>query len=738
MVCVTAALAGLWLAVRHGPGAMAIYEGTGLLLAAIMILAVVRRKPPTAWAWVLLASAVALSAFGDLVYDLAEAAGDRGATSTLSNLLYLAGYPALILGALGLMRSAQRRRDATVLIDGTVYALAGWLAIWVLLVNPSLHTSQLSVLDWLPTVAYPPLDIVVLVVLFRVGQGGARWLTSWRLLVAAFTLMLIADTLYAALVMPDSGAADAALSVAYLFTYGLLAAAAVHPDMAELGSTAGHRWGGGSQWPRVAGLGLAAAVPALLLVVSPNDVLHVPLVTAIVGLVLVAGAVTRALLVLRRQREAERVLELQATHDPLTGLASRAALLDHLESTAARCRRQGRECAVLFCDLDQFKVINDTHGHGVGDELLVAVAARLRDAIAPDDTIGRLGGDEFVVITTSRKSSDGGHWDPAVPIRDAMRTPFVLAGAELHVTMSIGVVRQVQDSKVVPEAIISDADIAMYRAKDNGRDRVEQFVPIMYERMHERSSIEAALRVALTDEQFFLVFQPVVSLSDGSTIAEEALLRWDRPGVGVVMPNGFIGIAEASGLIADLGAWALRHSARHVRNLGFPVAVNVSARQLRDPEMAESAIAIVLSEGLSPARVVLEITETHVLEATETVRRNLALLRAAGFTFAIDDFGLGYSNIGALKKLDVATLKIDQSFVAGIDTGSGDETLIAAMITMAHALDMSVIAEGVEEPHQLETLRALGCDAAQGYLLGRPARAPELVPVEAPRRLPLS
>jgi diguanylate cyclase (GGDEF)-like protein len=488
------------------------------------------------------------------------------------------------------------------------------------------------------------------------------------------------------------------------------------------------------QWARVAGLGVAAAVPALLLAGWPDEVLAVPLVTAIVGLALVVGALARALLVLRRQQEAERVLAWQATHDPLTGLANRASLLDHLDRTRSRCRREGRECSVLFCDLDQFKVVNDAHGHGVGDELLIAVANRLRNAIHAEDALGRLGGDEFVVVAMSTPPERNGRADAASVVRQAMRTPFAVAGTELHVTISIGVVRHVQGSIEDAETIISDADIAMYRAKDNGRDRIEHFAPAMHDRMRERLSIENALRVALTNEEFFLVFQPVVSFVDGSIIAEEALLRWERPGHGVVMPGDFIGIAEATGLIADLGAWALRHGARRARQVEHRVAVNVSARQLRDPEMAQTAIEIVTSEGVAPASLVLEITETQLLEATETVRANLTALRRAGFSFSIDDFGLGYSNIGSLKQLDVETLKIDRSFVAGIGRGSGDETLIAAMITMAHSLGMHVIAEGVEQAAQLETLRALGCDAAQGYLLGVPTRPSPVEAADGSRR----
>jgi diguanylate cyclase (GGDEF)-like protein len=641
---------GSWFTTNDTVG-IVLYEGGGWLFAALIVLAVWRRRPVAARAWLLLALGVTLTVAGDLVYDLADLAGEVGGTSTLANAFYFLSYPAFIAGVVGLLRSVQPGRDAMVIIDGAVFAIAGWLAIWILVVNPAIDSSGLSVLDWIPTVAYPPLDIIVLVVVLRVGRGDARLLVSWWLLLGAFTMILAVDTLYAVLAMPETGVGEFVVAVGFLVSYGLIAAAAVHPDMVELGRTAS-RTGERTQLARVAGLGLAAAVPAILLAGWPDLVFDAPLVTAIAGLVLVGGALTRALLVLRHQRDAERVLEVQATRDPLTGLANRFVLVDRLEQTRMRCRRSGRECAVIFCDLDQFKVVNDTHGHSVGDELLVAVADRLLTAIQPGDVIGRLGGDEFVVIS-SAPGGDERDWDPAAVIRAALRAPFTVAGSALHATMSIGVVRDVQDSLVPPEVIISEADIAMYYAKDNGRDRVEEYLPVMDQRLRERTAIESALRVALAEDQFFLVFQPVFSLLDGSKLSEEALLRWNRPGAGVALPVEFVHIAEANGLIAEIGVWVLRVAARRARLTGVPLAVNVSARQLRDPDMAATFIEILADGGLRPDAVTLEITETQILEATESVRSNLAALRTAGFSFAIDDFGLGHSNIAALKELDV-------------------------------------------------------------------------------------
>jgi diguanylate cyclase (GGDEF)-like protein len=645
----------------------------------------------------------------------------------LANVLYLASYPVAIGATIGLLVHRGSRKDMAIFTDAAVYAVAGWLAIWVTAVHPVLRDSGISFWDWVPTVLYPPLDLIVLVAIWRVGRGGLRSTAPWRLLAFGFTAMIVADVLFAVLLMPETGFWSDALTIGYLVAYGGVAAAAVHPDMSIVVALPEPTLRPASQNARVVGLGCALTVPAVLLLAWPGSVVQVPELTAVASLALVVGSMTRVLFVINRHRHAESLLAWQAIHDPLTGLPNRAAFISQVQVVAQRARLHGESWTLLYCDLDEFKLINDSLGHGAGDELLVAVSHRLTQVLRSGDFVARFGGDEFVVLC-EHQSSDQASIAAAERIARALEEPFVVAGTELHISASVGVVAGAFELAEHADDLLLDADLAMYAAKTRGRGRIACFDGTMRVEIQERLATENALRKALFDEDLRLAYQPIISLTDGSVAAREALLRWDRGPLGLTPPSVFIPVAERLGLILDIGSWVLRHAARDLRRLqqtdsNSRIAINVSARELRQPDMAQRALEIVQTECVGPESIILEITESSLLERTGTVDANLDLLHDAGFRFAIDDFGTGYSNLAYLEQLQVDTIKIDRSFVSRLGSDH-DPTLVRAIVNMAHSLGITVTAEGIERSEQLDIVRALGCDHAQGFLFGAPLIAP--------------
>ena len=419
----------------------------------------------------------------------------------------------------------------------------------------------------------------------------------------------------------------------------------------------------------------------------------------------------------------------RAMHDPLTGLPNRALALDRLEGALARRRRDGRAVAVLLADLDQFKLVNDSMGHRAGDDLLVALAPRLHDAVRPSDTVARLGGDEFLVVC---EQLDGPHEAIRVAERvaQAINQPIVLAAGEHFVTASIGIA--VADrADADPADLLRDADAAMYRAKERGRGRYELFDDVLRKRVLTRLRTENELRRGIEHDELRVVYQPVIELSDGSVTAVEALVRWQHPERGTVDPVDFIPVAEESGLIGALGDWVLTAAcrdgaawqARYPRAEPLLVCVNTSPRQLANGAFPARVADIMGRHGLAPGSLALEITESVLMEEAHAPVTVLASLREYGLRLMLDDFGTGYSSLSYLKRFPLDVLKIDRSFVAGLGRDEEDSAIVAAIVQMAQTLGLMVIAEGVERPEQLERLRELGCDRAQGRLIAGPMPA---------------
>ncbi len=432
----------------------------------------------------------------------------------------------------------------------------------------------------------------------------------------------------------------------------------------------------------------------------------------------------------RRQEELERrqeELAFMATHDALTGLPNRTLILDRSRQMLMRARRHKTPVAVLFVGLDNFKSINETYSRSAGDELLRAVAERLDGAVRDTDALGRLGGDEFVVIAEELSPTEGPELI-AERLREALKEPFRLAGehdARVSVTASIGIATVARSSA---EEFLHDADIAMHQAKWDGKNRFAVFASGMKDAVQSRMELEMDLRDALSNDEFFLVYQPTFKLSDLSPTGVEALIRWRHPSRDVVQPNDFIPVLEETGLIIEVGKWVLDEACRQGaiwREVGHLIgmAVNVSARQLDSDEFVDDVRNALSESGLDASALTLEITETTLMRNVEEAARRLTAIRELGVRIAIDDFGTGYSSLAHLQQFPVDALKIDRSFISRQTENPEGESLIHTLVQLGKALSIETLAEGVEQPQELSMLQREHCDSGQGFLFARPLDA---------------
>ncbi|HWT89500.1 MAG TPA: EAL domain-containing protein, partial [Solirubrobacterales bacterium] len=423
----------------------------------------------------------------------------------------------------------------------------------------------------------------------------------------------------------------------------------------------------------------------------------------------------------------EKELVFLATHDALTGLPNRTLILDRIEQTLTRARLKQEPVAVLFVDLDNFKAINDSLGHNTGDELLCAVAERLEGVIRETDALGRLGGDEFVVVADGISLAAGPELI-AERLLEAFGEPFVLGEdreTRVHAKASIGIATGLRPSA---EELLRDADIAMYRAKWGGKSHYLVFESGMEDEAQSRMEIEMDLQSALKDEEFFLVYQPTFDLQTMSPTGVEALIRWRRPGRGVVQPEEFIPLLEESKLILDVGAWVLREACAQAarwqqEDRPLCLSVNVSQLQLDTDDLIDDVKRALATSGLAPEALTLEITETTLMSNAEETARRLHELKRLGVRIAVDDFGTGYSSLSHLRQFPVDVLKIDRSFVSQLAEGGENEILLHTLVQLGKALEIETTAEGIERPQDLSLIRDQECDNGQGFLFTRPLSA---------------
>ncbi len=425
----------------------------------------------------------------------------------------------------------------------------------------------------------------------------------------------------------------------------------------------------------------------------------------------------------------EQKIRHMAKHDALTGLPNRTMLYERLQHALLDAAEKNRTVTVVFVDLDNFKLINDGLGHGAGDTLLKTVSQRMVEALEPTDTVARLGGDEFVMVLSALRHENDGLAESIDRLRAVITEPVRLFDGDYRVSASLGTASFPGDGADA-ETLLMNADAAMYRAKDSGRDAWRRYTADMHAQTHEKLRIQEALRHALTNNEFHIVYQPQIDLAQGRVFGAEALLRWTLPREGAIAPDLFIPLAEESGQIVSIGAWILSEACRQNKawqDAGYPpviVSVNVSARQFTDERLVEHVQSALRESGLSPAYLELEITESVIMLDVARAIETMRTLESMGVKLSVDDFGTGYSSLSALKQFPIARLKIDQSFIRRIDEDKGDQAIAAAIIALGRQLDLDVIAEGVETQAQLAFLRENGCHHVQGYCYSCPV-APE-------------
>ena len=429
------------------------------------------------------------------------------------------------------------------------------------------------------------------------------------------------------------------------------------------------------------------------------------------------------------RKNLEQALTYQAFHDALTDLPNRTLFVDRVERALARAVRRNASVAVMFLDLDNFKVINDSLGHPVGDTLLVTLTERVKHCLRHEDTLARLSGDEFAILIEDIQDTDNAQ-HLAERIQEKIRMPFILDRREVFATVSIGIVVS-GPNHTGPDDLLRDADLAMYRAKSNGKARSEMFDQTMNAEASERLALESSMRRAIEREEFRVYYQPIVSLSDVQTVGFEALVRWEHPQRGLVSPADFIPIAEETGLIVPIGGWVLEEACRQMRawqtggllDRPLMLSVNVSARQFQGKDLVESIGAVLERTGFDPMNLKLELTESLMMQDVERTIQRLHELKKLSIQIGLDDFGTGYSSLAYLRRFPINLLKIDRSFVGRLGMDPNDDAIVRSIVRLAVDLGMQVVAEGIETVDQLVMLQDLGCTYGQGYYFSRPVPA---------------
>jgi diguanylate cyclase (GGDEF)-like protein len=746
----TAAYLGFLVAAPGSPRTVTVINDLAqtivpLLVAAPALIAAGRRSSGRLrTAWYLLAAASVSWGLGQAVWSWFEVALDEPVPYPgFADVGYLAAVPFLLGGVLVFpspsLRSIGRARAV---LDGLIITAAMVFASYGTFLGVVYNTSGGELLERTIAVTYPVADVVTVAVVVAVLVRRSQRLSGPLPLVAAGVVSLaVADSVFAYLTAKGTYGNDPVSDLGWPLGFALLALAACIPMETPAEEAA-------RPLPQTA---FSIAMPYLPMIPGVAIFIGRSATGAGIGPFLgVVGAIIAVLLVARqivtvlenrelyhhlevtvaelRQREGE--LEFQAFHDPLTQLANRALFRDRLDH--ALQQRRDEPVSVLFVDLDDFKTVNDSLGHDAGDRLLASVGERLRACVRVGDTVARIGGDEFAILIEGDRAATEGPL-LAQRVLAALDVPFAVSGRDLRISASLGLATGEYETGA---GVLQDADLAMYAAKANGKARVELFEHRMRTTAVDRLELVADVQAAVEAGEMVVHLQPIVDLSTLEVEGHEALVRWQHPQRGLLGPEAFVPLAEETGAIVPMGWWVLERACEQAA--GWPtgrIAVNLAARQVLDPAAVTTVAAILARTGIDPRRVVLEITESVLLDA-DAIGHRLNELRALGVLLAIDDFGTGYSSLSYLTRLPVDIVKIDRSFVERLGGPPGDEMLVRAVVQLARSLGLRSVGEGVETASQLERLRSFGCDAAQGYLFGRPQLEPrfDLGSVRAIRR----
>lgn len=701
---------------------------TGCVLAGLRIHRPSARRP-----WVLLACSLgALTLVNVIEFPLLRSSH---ALLTAASLVELVALPTIGLAVLDLVRRQTPHGDREGALDGAIVMVALAALLSGTVFRPGLFTASTPVQYALLALA-PVLLAGVATAAMRLLFVGSKHNASMWLLAAAPLTALVGHVLRTLAQADGAYARGGWEDVPIGLAYALAAVGALHPSMAALTEPVPER-ARRMTHGRVSILGLALlAAPATLATTGER---LVPLLASAVLSLLVLLRLWR--LVIERETGRDD-MRAQATHDALTGLPNRTSLLERLDAMLAGDIEPGRSDAVLFLDLDGFKRVNDDLGHATGDALLVEVARRLQASRRQGDLLARLAGDEFVVVCERVSGTDMVRL--AERLIAVLEEPFSLS-REVRVAVSIGVAFRTASS-TDSEALLADADAAMYQAKQRGGSGYEIYGAALGERLRRRRRLEGDLVGAVQSRGLHLVYQPIVALQTGAaqrTVGFEALLRWDHPELGEVTPLETVGVAEATGAIVALGAWVLREACTQLAewNAGrsaderLAIYVNVSTRELLNAHMAADVAAVLRETGVAPQDVVIEVTETAALDTSGQGIRTLHALRSMGLRIALDDFGTGYSSLTHLKQVPFDLIKIDASFTKNLDFEIENQVIVEAVVSIARHVGAAVVGEGIEDATQMESLQRLGCALGQGWLLGRPGRATTYEELLRPGRL---
>ncbi len=718
------------------------YLAVGLVSAAAIVVGTRIHRPPRPLPWYLMAAGQLVWTGGDAVGAWEAVVLDVERFPAPADGFYLAAYPLIAAGMLLLIRGRLPRRDLAGFLDSMIVTAALGLLSWVLLARPTVDQYQESVPAAVVGLAYPVCDIVMVGIVVRllVTPGGRT--PALRLLLTAIGLLVVADTAATALELVTYSSTGV-IDLLWLASYVIWGAAALHPSMYALSQPTPAEYAGVSR-ARLAALTLAVLTPPIVLggqqaLGGRLDVWAVVAASVVIfGLVMARmGVAVGQLVATSREREKlQTALAHQASHDALTGLPNRGEAIRLIRGALHRAQRSGAVIGLLFVDLDGFKKINDTLGHAAGDEVLRVVAERLRSEVRAGDVVARLGGDEFVVLLEplDEQASALAVADRMVEVSSA---PVLLgSGRRVRLGASVGVALS-QDGVTDPDALLVEADTAVYRAKAAGRGRTEMFDTTLRDELAARADLESALTAALHAGQLVVHYQPVVALATGDVRGYEALVRWQRPGSGLLAARDFLPVAAHSDLIVEVDRFVLGAATRQLAGWRsgsaamLTMAINVSGRYVAQPQFVDDVRSAVATAGVRPARLVLELTESTLLDDPLAVD-NLVELRRSGVGISIDDFVAGYESIARLEALPVDSIKISETFLA--DESRTARRVLTLVVQAAHAFELPVIAEGVERADQLEVLRGLGCEFGQGFLFG-PAQPADRI--TAPTALPL-
>jgi len=734
----------------------AIYSALGIGSVVAILAGVRLNRPKARRGWLFVAGSGAAFAAGDILSNFSSAAFHQAANAvSYADVLYLAGYPLLFFGVIRITRQRPREQWREDRADAVIVALGAFALLWQFLMAPYVHDAAANNLEKLVNLAYPVMDVVLVYIVVQTLLFSRTQGVYLRIVAAAMMTMFASDLVYDLLVLHGRYTSGNGVAALFLIEYVLMGVAALHPSTADgvpldaFGMRNDRRLR--SRTPTVV---VASLTPPVMLIVASllGLPVSVPVIATVCVAVFVLTGLRLAWLINRigrqtmqleknlrelkdsyRQRDdLEANLWHQALHDPLTGLANRALLEDRLALARARVARQGAMAAVLMLDLDDFKDVNDTQGHLVGDQLLVAISRRLAAVTRSSDTLCRFGGDEFVYLAEGLQSRAEIE-ELGNRLLGQFVEPFAVGDLSFEQHASIGIA--ICDAEVDVDAdFIRDADAAMYMAKGLRAGNYVVFTSGMREKAVSDFSLVQELRSALHRNELSMHYQPIIELQTMEIVGFEALMRWRHPERGLVPPDVFIPLAEKSDLIFDLGRFALREALSTAATWDYPttrsrgpfVAVNLSARQFHDPDILELVKSLFVEQGYAPGLLVIEVTEHTALLDTADTMDVIARLANFGVDLALDDFGTGYSSLSHLTMLRPAYLKVDQSFISPITPSKENDTLLEAIVSLGHKLTVSVLAEGVETRAQLQKLRALGCEFAQGFLLSPALPADEL------------